>query len=352
VIRLTIFMKILPTRVFDDALLTPYRQIGDEAADAVVLQIASQRGREGLAELMRYLGDIQTVSFDTQLPEVQIFFREQGHLPAFANLSQMEKAMAFFWKHDQKIALLLGCYSLPYCYAAADGAQVLWLSERIKNDTYKRLEETGEFVFGIMQERDWRNGRNIIKILKIRLMHAVIRYFTRHSPKWDTFWGLPINQEDMAGTNLAFSYIVIRGLRKLGVATNETDEEAYLHFWYIVGSLLGVAPLLLPKNLREAFHLDRAIFNRQFKPSTAGVELTKSLTKILQQQAPDSALRNFPVAQMRFLLGNTVADLLAIPQVPFEESIIKLTTQIPLFTKLFRSSKISSPVLEKYKRRQ
>lgn len=326
--------------------------MGDEAADSVVVQIASQQGREGLAELMRYLGDIETTSFDTQLPEVQIFFRQQGRLPAFANLPQMEKAMAFFWKHDQQIALLLGCYSLPYCYAAADGAQVLWLSERIKNDTYKRLEETGEFVFGIMQERDWRNGHNIIKILKIRLMHAVIRYFTRHSPKWDTSWGLPINQEDMAGTNLAFSYIVIRGLRKLGIAANETDEEAYLHFWHIVGALLGVEPLLLPQNLREAYHLDRAISNRQFKPSTAGVELTKSLTAILQKQAPDSALRNFPVAQMRFLLGNTVAEVLAIPQVPLEERIIKITAKIPLITNLFRSSKSVSPVLEKYRRRQ
>jgi hypothetical protein len=348
---LTIFMKILPTRVFDDALLTPYRQIGDEAADAVVAEIASQRGRERLSELMRYLGDIQNTSIDSQLPEVQIFFRQQGHLPAFSNLLQMERAMAFFWKHNQQIALLLGCYSLPYCYAAADGAQVLWLSERIKNDTYQRLEETGEFVFGIMQERDWRNGRNIIRILKIRLMHAVIRYFTRHSPKWDTSLGVPINQEDMAGTNLAFSYIVIRGLRKLGIAANETDEEAYLHFWYIVGVLLGVEIGLLPQNLREAFHLDRAISNRQFKPSTAGVELTKSLIKILREQAPDSALRNFPVAQMRFLLGSAVADLLAIPQVPLEERIIKLTTQIPLLTKLFRSSKNVSPVLEKYQRR-
>jgi hypothetical protein len=345
-------MKILPTRVFDDALLTPYRQIGDEPADAVVAKIASQQGREGLAELMRYLGDIQAVSFDSQLPEVQFFFREQGHLPAFANLPQMEKAMAFFWKHDQQIALLLGCYSLPYCYAAADGAQVLWLSERIKNDTYKRLEETGEFVFGIMQERDWRNGQNSIKILKIRLMHAVIRYFTRHSPKWDNSWGLPINQEDMAGTNLAFSYIVIRGLRKLGITTNEADEEAYLHFWYIVGALLGVDQLLLPQNLREAFHLDRAISKRQFKPSIAGVELTKSLTAILRQQTPDPALRNFPVAQMRFLLGNTVADGLAIPQVPLEERIIKITAKVPLLTNLFRSSKSDSPVLEKYRRRQ
>lgn len=338
------------TRIFDDALLNPYRQMGDIAADVVVKHIAGQQGREGLTNLMCFLGDFQNLSVIEQLPEVQFFFQEHSHLPAFANPLQMEKAMAFFWKNDQQIALQLGCYSLPYCYAAADGAQVLWISERIKNDTYKRLEETGEFVFGIMQERDWHNDRNFLKILKIRLMHAVIRYFTRHATQWDSTWGLPINQEDMAGTNLAFSYIVIRGLRKLGISTSEVEEAAYLHFWRVVGAILGVEETLLPQNLREAFHLDRAIFRRQFKASEAGVGLTQALTKVLQQQASEPALRNFPVAQMRFLLGNDVADLLAIPQVPLEEQIIKFTTQVPLFKKLFRSSKIASPALKKYKR--
>lgn len=349
-IRLTIFMKILSTRVFDDALLTPYRQIGDVTADALVEYIAGQQGREGLARFMRYLGDFQNLSVAEQLPEVQTFFQQHNRLPAFADPLQMEKAMTFFWKNDQQIALLLGCYSLPYCYAAADGAQVLWISERIKNDTYKRLEETGEFVFGIMQERDWRNGQNCLKILKIRLMHAVVRYFTRHAKQWDNAWGVPINQEDMAGTNLAFSYIVIRGLRKLGTSTNEAEEEAYLHFWGVVGALLGVEATLLPHNLREAFHLDRAIFRRQFKASDAGMGLTQALTKVLQQQAPEPALRNFPLAQMRFLLGNDVADLLAIPHVPLEEKIIKFSTQLPIFSTLFRQQRIASPVLEKYQR--
>ncbi len=338
------------TRVFNDALLEPYRQVGDVAADTVVEHIAAQQGREGLARFMPYLGDFQNLSLAEQLPEVQTFFQKHRHLPSFANPLQMEKAMSFFWKHDQQIALLLGCYSLPYCYAAADGAQVLWISERIKNDTYKRLEETGEFVFGIMQERDWSNGRNVIKILKIRLMHAVVRYFTRRAKQWDYTWGEPINQEDMSGTNLAFSYIVIRGLRKLGIATNEAEEEAYLHFWSVVGVLLGVEETLLPQNLREAFHLDRAIFRRQFKVSEAGVGLTQALTKVLQQQAPETALRNFPLAQMCFLLGNEVADLLGIPQVPLEEKIIKFSTQIPLFRTLFRQQRIASPVLEKYQR--
>jgi len=263
----------------------------------------------------------------------------------------MAKGMAFFWKHETEIALLLGCYSLPYCYAAANGAQVLWLTERIKKDTYKRLEETGEFVFEIMQERDWRNGRNLIKVLKIRLMHAVVRYFTSHHAQWNTAWGLPINQEDMAGTNLAFSYIVIRGLRKMNVKTSIEEEESYLHFWDIIGYLLGVNERLLPVDLREAYHLDRAIYRRQFKPSAAGKGLTQALTKVLQNQVPAKQLQNFPIAQMRFLLGKEVADLLGVPEVPLEDIVVRTTTQLPFLQFLFRNNSPNSEVLKTYLRK-
>ncbi|AEI46827.1 oxygenase MpaB family protein [Runella slithyformis] len=343
-------MQITPTRTFDNALLTPYRQKGDAAADAVVEQLGAEGGRAALGEFMRFLGTAEHLSVDAQPAFVQAFFEIHNRLPSFADRERMAKGMDFFWRYNDRIALILGCYSLPYCYAAADGAQVLWFSQRIKNDTFKRLEETGEFVYGIMQERDWRNGRNGIRILKIRLMHAVIRYFTKHAEAWNSGWGLPINQEDMAGTNLAFSYIVIRGLRKLSVYTEDSREADFLHFWSVVGALLGVEERLLPLNLREAYHLDRTIFQRQFKTSEAGIGLTKALIKVLQQQAAPPALRDFPLAQMRFLLGNDVAELLNVPQVPLEEGIIKFASQVPFFQKLFRPPGASSPVLEKYGR--
>ncbi|WP_037326557.1 oxygenase MpaB family protein [Runella zeae] len=345
-------MTSIPTsRIFDDNFLSPYRQQGDPAADRVIAQLAQDQGREGLGRFMRYLGDFQDLSTSQWPAYVKQFFEEHQKLPAFADSRQMQQALAFFWKYDQQIALLLGCYSLPYCYAAAEGAQVLWLSQRIKNDTFKRLEETGEFVFGIMQERDWPNARNLTKILKIRLMHAVVRYFTFHSGQWDNAWGMPVNQEDMAGTNLAFSYIVIKGLRKLGILISVADEEAYLHFWNVVGCLLGLEAQLLPQHLREAYHLDRAIAKRQFRASEAGTGLTKALMEVLRQQAPTEVLRNLPVAQMRFLLGPSVADLLEVPSFSWEEKVVKITTVVPIFNNLVRSNKSPSAVLTKYQRR-
>ena len=115
---------------------------------------------------------------------------------------------------------LLGLLSLPYCYAAADGARVLDLSERIKNKPEHRLNETADFVWDVMAPNAFKpDGKGFTSILKVRLLHAAIRFYTGKSSKWNAAdWGLPVNQEDMAGTNLSFSLLVVRGLRKFGLA--------------------------------------------------------------------------------------------------------------------------------------
>ncbi|RRB02065.1 oxygenase MpaB family protein [Larkinella rosea] len=321
------------TRTFSDERLNRYRQQGDAAADAVIALVAAQGGREGIGLLMRWLGNTADWDESRQHPAVQDFMRTQTHLPDWANPRQMELAMRFFQKNKVAVGLTLGCYSLPYCYAGADGARVLWMSQRIHNDTHKRLEETGEWVFGIMKKREWETAKAIRRTLKIRLLHAAIRWFTLQSGQWNNDWGYPINQEDMAATNLAFSYIVVRGLRKTGIPMTEEEEDAYLHQINVAGYFLGVSEELLPQNRREAFHLERTITRRQFRPSEAGKGLTHSLLQALENLSPP-ALRNLPAAQMRFFLGDELADLLDIPAVPLEKRLVGLANSLPIFPKL------------------
>jgi hypothetical protein len=44
---------------------------------------------------------------------------------------------------------MLSFLSLPYCYANAKGAKVLNLSQRIGNQTKKRLYETAQYLFDV-----------------------------------------------------------------------------------------------------------------------------------------------------------------------------------------------------------
>ncbi|MFD1141839.1 oxygenase MpaB family protein [Larkinella insperata] len=321
------------SRTFSDELLDRYRQQGDPPADAVIEAVAHHHGREGVGELMRWLANTAELDGSEQHPAVQEFLRAYAPLPEWADRRQMERAMQFFQQNIVNICLILGYYSLPYCYAGADGARVLWFSERVRNDTQKRLEETVEWVFNIMKKRNWATGKAVVGTLKVRLMHAAIRWFTLHRGNWNFDWGYPINQEDMAGTNLAFSYIVIRGMRRAGLAMTEEEEEAYLHHINVTGYLLGVSDDLLARNRREAFHIDRAIVRRQFRSSEQGQGLTRSLLQTFENLSP-APLRNLPAAQMRFFLGDELADALAVPAVPLEKRLVGVVNSLPIFSKL------------------
>lgn len=340
---------IKPSRTFSDELLTRYRQQGDPFADAVIATVAETAGREGISALMRWLADTSDFAIDKQPEPVQTFFTDYAKLPEWAESARMKRGMVFFKKHAGLIGLALGTYSLPYTYMGADGVQLLWLTERIKNDTARRLQETGEWVFGVNNPKEWAAvssltrgaaGEGILKAiartLKIRLIHAGARWFGLHSGRWNSNWGMPVNQEDMAGTNLAFSYIVLRGLRKAGVTATEQEEEDYLHHINVIGHLNGIVEELLPTNLREAYHLDRAIARRQFRSSEAGIGLTRSLLNAVAEVAgratgqPEN-VRNLAAAQMRFFLGDVHADALGIPAVPIEKRLAGIVSRLPIF---------------------
>ena len=52
---------------------------------------------------------------------------------------------------------------------------------------------------------------------------------------------MPINQEDMAVTLLAFSFNVLHGIElTLNKPLSATDQSDYLHLWRYIGWLMGV----------------------------------------------------------------------------------------------------------------
>lgn len=255
------------------------------------------------------------------------FFEESSALPKWADIKLMQQGSRLFEAYNGDIMGLLGSLSLPYCYAAADGARVLQMSERIRKDTQKRLAETGQFVLDVLRPNAFApDGKGIRSIQKVRLIHAAVRFHIKKSGKWKKEWGLPINQEDMAGTNLAFSFIILRGLRKIGRVINPESALAYQHLWNVIGHMLGLNEALIPSNLKQAYQLTTAIEKRHFKASSAGQSLTKALLDSYTEQIPVNLPNGYLNTYMRYVLGDQVADLLNLPPANWTDSLVKLQT--------------------------
>jgi hypothetical protein len=225
----------------------------------------------------------------------------------------MRQGSAFFARHSEMIMSLLGLLSLPYCYTAANGAMVLYLTELIRKQTTKRLFDTAIFIWEVLAPDAFEDkGKAFAEIMKVRIIHAIVRHYMHSSGKWDQAWGMPVNQEDMAGTNLSFSLIVIRGLRKLGYTVRKSDEKAFLHIWAVIGSLIGLEQALIPENSTEAELLDTRIKQRQFADSDHGKELTHALIGHILSVNESKATADDIRGLMRYLLGDEISDQLSI----------------------------------------
>ena len=291
-------------------ILNQKRLEGDKLADDTIRQVVEDTGEEGLVQLRTFLTNSFLLDFTNQPPIVRAFYES---IDKTIDKKLLQQNIAFYHHYQQEIGLILACYSLPYCFLAEDGARVLYFSQRMQKDTFRRLLETGDFLEGIFNARAWQNQQAPIRIAKVRLLHALSRYYCLHKSNWDMAWGYPINQEDMAGTNLAFSLIVLRGLEKSGIRIDTKIQQNYLLFWAKIGAMSGVDAALLATNMYEAQLLDMLIAERHFKPSTIGQALCASLLETLERVQKNPILKGFPTAKTRFFLGEIYADWLKVP---------------------------------------
>jgi hypothetical protein len=225
-----------------------------------------------------------------------------------------QPAQAYFERNGDLYLAMLGFYSLPYCYAFADGAQVLVRSQRILDQIGERLGETTRFVLDIFKPGAFTNqDAAYLSCAKVRLIHAYSRYFIRtYARDWDPAFGQPINQEDLLGTNLAFSHIVLRGMTKIGMTPSQKEHQAVLGYWKWIGELMGVETELWPNSPKEAFELDRLIRKRQLKASDAGKKLTRALLEFYQKNIPDSFLTNQLEPLLAYFLGKEASKAVGV----------------------------------------
>lgn len=263
------------------------------------------------------------------------------HLPVWTNKESLDRGGDFFRRHAQEIFGVLGLYSLPYCYAGANGVQVLYHSKRIRTEPAKRLLETAQFVLEVCEPGAFTSdGKGFVSILKVRLMHAAARHYAREVITHEE----PVNQEDMLGTMLAFSLIVVRGLRKLGIQVEDRNTNDYFHLWHTIGHMLGIQDQWLPATIRQASQLERQIRNREFKFSPEAEELTSVLINHIDAENSSG----IPVRAnqlMAFFLGEEVGACLGLKSLSaVEKNLFETGSRLRFSFKSFTESNFQQVV--------
>ncbi|OON62879.1 hypothetical protein B0920_05455 [Massilia sp. KIM] len=268
-------------------------------------------------------------------------------LPDWADPALIARAEDIFMDRSMLSCLLLFCASLPECYVLPDLSAVLQAAGQLEQHTDYRIRSTAAMIFPVMMKGGLRspNGAGVAQALKVRLIHATIRYLIlRGTPPsfealagkplpalapagggiyhqlyahgWDSSRdGLPCNQEELAYTLLTFHFVFLRGLRRLGLGLEREDEEAYLHAWNVLGHLLGIERELMAWTMDEA----RARFKTMQAPGLAPARgadprpaLTAALMATMADYIPVRLFKPFPNLLTRLLCGRRAARALGL----------------------------------------
>ncbi len=301
-------------------ILDRQRLKADAEADALITSIFNTNQQGVLYGLVK----LDETSIKRQPDsDIKRFLISQKPKPVWFSQKRLQKGQKLFRQYALEIMALLGAMSLPYCYAASPGNKALYLSDKMRNSPGKRLMDTASFVIAVLTPGSLEDGESgHIHINKVRLIHALSRYYLRKQPAWDMDWGEPINQEDMAGTNLAFSFVILLGLQQAGYILSSREKEDFLFTWRYIGYQMNIEEALLPTSFSEARQLAAMIKRRNFRRTEEGIMLTSELLNYYKLSVPPRQAA-LVTSQIRFCIGNEVAEYIGLPCDPLRDRVVE-----------------------------
>jgi anti-anti-sigma factor len=312
--------------VWNDAFMDQMRMIGDPVADGAIQALFDEGKIEAVNQLMRDLVSNDYIPPSELPPVIRNYLANTADLPVWADSSRIKRGQTLFSRYGMQMVLILFHASLPISYAARKGVHVLHMTQRLNRNPHLRIVETAQMLLDIMAPGGLQQGGNGLRSAqKVRLIHAAVRHLLLKSGHWESeLYDYPINQEDLAGTLMCFSYVIVSRLARLGIELTEDDQENYLHVWNVVGHVMGIVPELLPDNMTAAEYLLDLIIQRQVLSSTLaaneGRELTDTLLKMIQDAMP-GPFHAMPYALVRHLAGEDIADSLGVEKTSWQNAL-------------------------------
>ncbi|QHC22979.1 oxygenase MpaB family protein [Streptomyces sp. GS7] len=322
----------MPAGRWTDGRLDALRHTGDPLADAAISETYALGRQDQVRALLLGFGRNSDAIPDGLPPQLQRYFEETAVLPDWADAALLDRSHVLLGRYQSQIVATLLCGSLPLCYGCGNGAQVLARSQRLTSGVYRRLMETAQFVVDVLDKGGLGpNGRGLRSAQKIRLLHATMRYHVGQLGDWDAgAWGLPVNQEDLAGTLMSFSVEIPRGLARLGVELLPEDREALFHTWRVIGHVLGVTEEVNPAAFDDGARMFDTILARQQCPTEAGAALTKAVLDFIRELLPGPAFAGVGPTLIRRLIGDEAADLVRVPAADVTKALFQAQSALNL----------------------
>ena len=188
--------------------------------------------------------------------------------------------------------------------------------------TSRRLRQNNRQLMEIFfPEGLRRNGDGWKLSMRVRLVHARVRYLLAHTEEWDhEAWGTPISAANLGLAIAVFSERLLRFASQVGAHFTKEEEDSILAVWRYTGYLMGIPETILYSDGEEARKVYRIGFLCEPPPSVESAAMANALIGAIPAVANvKDPLEREKVLRLayrlsRALLGNQLADQFQYPK--------------------------------------
>lgn len=313
-----------------------YTRMGDPIADRVVEMIGRLPTGEG--RRMFETAVEHSIAAVTDAPlELVAFFESVDAVPYWVDHGKLAHAAHVSARVGAVTTMTaMSMLALMGGYVASRADKTLVGTGDLTAMAPRRLAETATWTFDVIAPGGLERFAPGFKgILRVRLMHALVRAGMNRRPDWDyARWDHPVNQSVTAGTRLLFSLANIVGAQAFGAHFTRREKDAIYQLWRYVGYLMGIHPELLPAGETDTWRLLWLQADYEFLPDEDSQRLAQALAGAigpsivgddtdLAHRLARHLVAGFLCAYSRLILGKTNADFLGLADSkPFQAAVV------------------------------
>lgn len=293
--------------------------IGDPEADAVVEVLSSLKAADAHRIIEAGMENEKTVLRGAP-SEVRAFFDKLGSPPDWVDPSAFIPGIRMF--HRNSRVVLVGFVGGVLIEGFATNiSKSFFITGRLRDQGVRRLRQNNRHMIeSFLPGGLDRTGDGLKLSVRVRLIHAQMRYLLNNSDDWDfESWGAPLSSAHMGYSITAFSTRLLSHMKGLGAIFDEEERASFMAVWRYIGYLMGIPESILFRDEREAKEVFRIGGVCEPPISMESIAMANSLLNSAPYVAgiPDQDNRHkmtkYAYRLSRALIGDKLADDLRYP---------------------------------------
>ena len=288
-----------------EAMTEDLAELGEAESGRLIRAAMNEEGEEALRDAPASL---------------RAFFKDAATPPEWLDYSAFAPGVRMFHRNSQ---VVLGAFVAGVLIEGftTNIAKSFFITGRVRDQGVRRLGQNNRHMMEIFLPGGlYRDGDGWKLSVRIRIVHARMRYLLNNSEDWDTeAWGAPISAAHLGYAISAFSARLLLHMKTLGADYSDEEYASFMAVWRYSGYLMGIPETILFHDADEALKLyDIGLIcepSFQLESVVMAHSLVNSAPLIAGMVEPDARrnLARYVYRVSRGLIGEETAESLMYP---------------------------------------